>query len=247
MRLIAHLGGHLVLLGRLGHQPGLPNRVRQRLLAIDVLAHPHGPHRRVAVSMIGRGNRHRVEAFFLVQHDAEIAIYLGVRIDDRGIVLPLPSASVIHVAKRRNRPSGGIHTADLTPTLAPDPDTAHVDPIVGPEHTPRNERGSNRHRTGCLEKRSSGRSGSSHLLVLLQVFSGRPEATPQKCNQTDASKPTVRHFERNHRQSQSDGGQLHGAYAVKKTADTAGKPARQLLYSSTGRSSAHLGFFFLYC
>jgi hypothetical protein len=71
---VAHLGRHAHLLGHAGHQPGLPDVVGQRLLAIDVLALAHGRHGDIGMREIGRGADHRVDLRHLRQHDAEILI-----------------------------------------------------------------------------------------------------------------------------------------------------------------------------
>ena len=54
--LVAHLGADALLPRRLAHQPGLEDRVRQRLLAVDVLAHPHRHDRGRGVGVVGRAD-----------------------------------------------------------------------------------------------------------------------------------------------------------------------------------------------
>ena len=48
--------------GDVGHQPGLPDRARQRLLAETVLAHLHRLHRHHGVAVVRRADDHRVDA-----------------------------------------------------------------------------------------------------------------------------------------------------------------------------------------
>ena len=43
------------------HQARLPDRMRERLLAIHMLAQPHGHHRRRRMMMVGSGNNHGVD------------------------------------------------------------------------------------------------------------------------------------------------------------------------------------------
>ena len=52
--LVAHLGAHPFLTCRLAHQASFPDRVGQRLLAIDVLAQTHRRHRGRGVRVVGR-------------------------------------------------------------------------------------------------------------------------------------------------------------------------------------------------
>ena len=59
--LVAHLRAHSFLTRRLAHQAGLPDRVRQRFLAIDVLAQTHGHDRRRGVRVVGRRHDDRVD------------------------------------------------------------------------------------------------------------------------------------------------------------------------------------------
>ena len=78
----AHLRGHLVLLGRLGELAGFIDRVRQRFLAVDVLAGLDGRHGDHGMRMIGRGDHHAVDVLLLLQHQA--IVFVGLRL---GILL----------------------------------------------------------------------------------------------------------------------------------------------------------------
>src|ERR1035438_9468745 len=77
--LIAHLGGDLVLLRRLGQEARLPYRLSEGFLTIDRDASLHGPQRHAGVHMIGDRNRNPVKVLlFLVEHLTEVAVTLGV-------------------------------------------------------------------------------------------------------------------------------------------------------------------------
>ena len=78
LALVAHLRGDLGLLGDLAHLAGLVDRVRQRLLAVDVLAHLHGHDADHGVQVVGRGSHHRVDVLLGFEHLAEIGVVLGV-------------------------------------------------------------------------------------------------------------------------------------------------------------------------
>ena len=69
----AHLGGDLGLRGRLADDPGLPDVVRQRLLAIDVLAQLQGGQGGEGVGVLGRAHDDRVELAGVVVELAEVA------------------------------------------------------------------------------------------------------------------------------------------------------------------------------
>ena len=74
MALVAHLGNDAGLLRNSRQHPRLVDRVRQRLLHVDVLA---GLHRRlgdVRVRVIGRRHHHGVQPFFPVQHFPEVHV-----------------------------------------------------------------------------------------------------------------------------------------------------------------------------
>ena len=250
-----------MFLGRLGHQSGFPNRMRQRLLAIDMLAHPHGRHRRVAMSMVGRGNGDRVEVLLLLQHHAKIAIQPGLRIEHRLVAVPLRPASIVHVAQGHNCAPGASHAADLASALAPDADTPHVDPVVGPEYPAGNERSPNRQGTGCSEKLASRRSISCHLFVLRKVISARPDVAPKKCNQTHAAMPTLSPvgYASAYRRPAAAKGRSPAscsflrasvvnffAHEIHHGGTENTETCHFSLAPSAGRSSTHLGFFFLY-
>ena len=70
--LVAHLGGDLVLLGRLPHQAGFVNVVRQRFLGVAMLAQAHRQDAGVGVRVVGRRHHDGVDVLLPLQHRAEI-------------------------------------------------------------------------------------------------------------------------------------------------------------------------------
>ena len=77
--LVAELGHDLVFLGGLHQGPDLADGVRQRLLAVDVLAPFDRGHRRHGVGMVRRADDHRVDLVaHLVEHLAVVLVHLGV-------------------------------------------------------------------------------------------------------------------------------------------------------------------------
>ena len=84
MPLVAHLRGHTRFLGNFGNLARLPYVMRQRLFTIDMFALAHGPGANVGVQMIRRRAQHRVNGFFLFQHDAKILI-IGHFVIGRGL------------------------------------------------------------------------------------------------------------------------------------------------------------------
>src|SRR2546423_15389135 len=89
MSVIAHLRGHAHFPGHLGHFARFPHVVRQRFLAVHVLALLHRRDRDDGVIMIRRGAEHRVDRFFLFQHLAKIFVLAAL------VVLVLLAAIVL--------------------------------------------------------------------------------------------------------------------------------------------------------
>src|SRR5262245_55311427 len=79
MSLIAHLRLYFVVNSALRHQTGFVERMCQRFLAINVLAQRHGPQSRYGMYVVWCAYRHRIDAFFVVEHDAEILVDLRRR------------------------------------------------------------------------------------------------------------------------------------------------------------------------
>ena len=75
MPLVSHLGGDAGGTRGLGQLAAFVQRVRQRLLAVHVLARADRRHRRDGVDVVGRADRDGVDAArFLVEHLAEIFV-----------------------------------------------------------------------------------------------------------------------------------------------------------------------------
>jgi len=129
--LVAHLRADALLPGRLSHQPRFPDRMRERLLAIHVLAHPHGHHRRWSVMVVGRGNDHGVNLRpeFLEQL-AIIVIAPGIL----ELLEVLPTAPLVDVANRDDLPQLPRVPRVALP-LPSDPNAGDVQHLVRP-HTP---------------------------------------------------------------------------------------------------------------
>ena len=94
--LVAHLRGDFRFARGFGDCAGFVNGAGERLFAIDMLAHANGGHRNDGVIVIGRADNDGIDAFFLVEHLAEIFVAFGFRIsfESFGGVIP------IHIAER---------------------------------------------------------------------------------------------------------------------------------------------------
>ena len=75
--LVSHLRGNLMLPRGLGQGAGFVDRVRERLLAVDVLSPPDGRHRNDRMRMVRRAHDDRVDALLLVEHLAEVFVFRG--------------------------------------------------------------------------------------------------------------------------------------------------------------------------
>ncbi len=71
---VSQLCGDSCLLGDLGDEPGLPDVVGERLLAVDVLAGLRGEDRDVGVKVVRGGDQDGVDRLFLLQHDPEVLV-----------------------------------------------------------------------------------------------------------------------------------------------------------------------------
>jgi len=80
MPLNTHLGDHARLLGRLGQHARLVDVMGQRLLAEDMLAGLHRRHRDHRVSVVGRGDEHRVDVLLFFQHDTVVLVNRCLRV-----------------------------------------------------------------------------------------------------------------------------------------------------------------------
>jgi hypothetical protein len=76
--LVTHLGHHLAAAGQLAELAGLSHAVRQRLLAVDVLADLHERLAQRGVPMVGRGDQYGVEARGVFEQPAVVVECLGI-------------------------------------------------------------------------------------------------------------------------------------------------------------------------
>ena len=71
---VAHLRRDFRFLRDACHEAGLPDVVRERFLAVDVLAGLHRQDRDVGMEVVGRGDEDGVDRRFLLEHDAEVFV-----------------------------------------------------------------------------------------------------------------------------------------------------------------------------
>jgi hypothetical protein len=120
--LVTHLGDAVVLLGNLTQPASFPNGPRQRLLAINVLAHLHRRGGNHGVSVIGGRDRDGIE---LVPHRLEHLAIVDVLIFDlhqRGEAIEKLAVDVAE-ANHFTQAIGGFGVA---PPLATDPDAGDL-------------------------------------------------------------------------------------------------------------------------
>src|SRR5262245_43064251 len=79
--LVSKLSCYTCFFGNLCHLACLPDVVGKRLLAVDVLALPHGSDADEGMVMVRGGTKDRIYRFFFLQHDPKILIigYLEIR------------------------------------------------------------------------------------------------------------------------------------------------------------------------
>ena len=121
LALVAHLRGELAFARQSGDLPRFPDRVRERLFAIDMLAQFHRSHRCKGVNMIRRGNDDGVDVLLLVEHLAVVLPLpcLGEFLERAGGVRP------IHIAQRDDVVIRKL--GDVVPALAGDTDASDVE------------------------------------------------------------------------------------------------------------------------
>src|SRR5581483_5179141 len=114
VRLIAHLRLHMVVVGSQRQRAGLVDRMGKGLLTAHVLAPGHRSHCGHRVCMIGRAHGYRVDAFFLLEHFAEVAINLCL-----GKALETASGTAfVDVAESGNRAPSSGHAFDIASSLS---------------------------------------------------------------------------------------------------------------------------------
>ena len=125
--LVAHLRGDAMLAGEFAEAAGFPDGAGERLLAVDVLAHPHrlgGDH---GVGVIGRADGHGVDAVAqLVEHLAVVGEFVVGLVGLRHAVEELG----IDVAEGVDLAVAG-DVLDVALALAADADAGDLHPLEG--------------------------------------------------------------------------------------------------------------------
>ena len=121
----AHLRGHFRSGGHSANHAGFVHRMRQRLLAIHVLAQLHRHHRGGRVAVVGRADHDGVDILSLVEHLAKVAIArgLGIRLERLG------GAALIDVAQRHDVLAGNVR--QVAGSLAAGADDGDVQRFAG--------------------------------------------------------------------------------------------------------------------
>ncbi len=107
--LVSHLRDDVHFAGNLAHPPGFVNRMRERLLTIDVLAQLHRHDAGRSVMVIGCGDNDRIDVLALFEHLAVVFV-LG---DARILLVSFGGAIVIGVAQRDDILLGAPRDIDL--------------------------------------------------------------------------------------------------------------------------------------
>ena len=161
--LIPHLRHDLEALGRLAHLPGLEDGVRERLLALDMLAEMHRREAGAGMHVIGGGNDHGIEKLRLVEEPPPIGQPL--RFGELFSRLPQVGHRVVDVAQRRYLGPfrrGGVE--QVAPSLATAADRGDADFFIGPVG-PRPRRGRHPHGDAggeaAFEERAAGEGGTT--------------------------------------------------------------------------------------
>ena len=84
---VAHLRRHPCLLRDARDETRLTDVVRERLLAVDVLAGLHREDRDVRVQVVGRGDEDGVDGLFLLEHDPEVFVHRALVVGRLGGVV----------------------------------------------------------------------------------------------------------------------------------------------------------------
>ena len=123
--------------------------MRQRLLAIDMLAALDGLHRREGVVVIGRGDDDGVDLLHLVEHLAVVGelLRLGILLEDAGGV------ALIHIAQRHDVLA--LHLAEVVGALAADADAGEVELLVGGGRPAQAQHAAGHHHEGSGGKRGA--------------------------------------------------------------------------------------------
>ena len=93
--LVTHLGSHFVLSGSLADLAGFIHRVDQRLLHEGVQTSLDRHHGGRSMVVVRSGNGHRVEIFFLLEHDAVIFVVTSIG----AFLSQISGAAIVSVTK----------------------------------------------------------------------------------------------------------------------------------------------------
>ena len=169
--------------GRLGQLAALVQRVRQRLLAIDVLAGANRGHRGDGVNVVGRADRDRVDVLgLLVEHHAKILVAprLGNAANE-----PAPRG-VVDVAQGDDVGAVLGVRGDVAAAHAPGADPRHVDALArrhkagAAQHVPGHD-GEAQSRAGTgRQKRPTAAFGRPSLLLACVLHCRQPFAGETK-------------------------------------------------------------------
>ena len=96
MNLCAHLSRDVCLLCRLKHSSGLVHGMRERLLAVNMLAAGNGSESCRCVQMIGRSHDDRIE-ILSIDHPAKIGAHIRLWV----LFLRLSQKNAIDITERR--------------------------------------------------------------------------------------------------------------------------------------------------
>ncbi len=145
----AHLDHAARLASHLHHLSPFVDRLRERLLAVDVLAGPAGHDRLQRVPVVGRGDQHRVD-IRLIEDLAEVTV--------RGRL----AAEQLRVGLLHRGLRDIAHGGDLTVGVLQEELHHLAAPIPGADHSQANALVGAQH-AGCLECRHAQRGGHAGL------------------------------------------------------------------------------------
>ena len=166
MPLIAHLRNHIVLLSQFEQTPGLPDRPRERLLYIDMLAELHGHAGRHGMRVIRRRHDHSVDVIAtLVQHPPEILVFDCLRELLEGSGSPVP----IGIGQRHD--ILGFHIPEILICNAAGAYACNVQEIAGRAipHTAKNVPGHDSY--SCRRQRGVPKKGAARKTPLFHDVS----------------------------------------------------------------------------
>jgi hypothetical protein len=174
--LVAHLRDDAGGAGGLGQGAGLVQRVRERLLRVDVLAGVDRRHRDDGVRVVGRADGYGVDVVgLLVEHLAEILVAAGVGVIGEGLL----AAFLVDVAQGDDVALEPCKLGDLCPAHPAAADAREVElsagrRVPGPaERRARDDREA--HGRRCCRRAAggqevaAGRLGGLPLLVVLET------------------------------------------------------------------------------